>query len=319
MKHIFVHNPIAGKNSAKAIASLKEQLQQYDGTLDYEFYSTTARGDATAFVRERCQAEPETDFRFYACGGDGTANEVLQGVMGQPNASMTCYPCGSGNDFVKYYGGADRFLNLEALLAAEEKRIDVMRIGDRYSMNVINFGFETEVVRNMEKYRHKKLIGGKTAYYAGIVKALCTSMKSKCTIYVDDEKINDGTMLLCNAANGSYVGGSFQCAPHSDNEDGLMEICLVRPISRLKFISLVGVYKEGKHLDDPRFRNIVTYRRGKTIRVEAADDFSCTLDGEIVPTGSFTIENCPGALRFAVPAAPAEAKADSEEKSPATV
>ena len=320
MKHIFVHNPVAGKNNAKAIDALREQIKSYDGVVEYEFYSTTAPGDATAYVKARCEAEPEEQLRFYACGGDGTANEILHGVIGHDNASMTCYPCGSGNDFVKYYGGADRFLNLEALLTAEERRIDVMRIGDRYSMNVVNFGFETEVVRSMEKNRHKKLLGGKTAYFAGIFKALCTSMKSQCTVFVDDEKINDGTLLLCNVANGSYIGGSFCCAPNSDNEDGLLEVCLARPISRFKFLKLAGIYKKGKHLEDPRFRNVVTYRRGKTVRVEAPEGFSCTLDGEIISTGSFTIENCPAALRFAVPVDPnAAAPQENKQISPETV
>lgn len=329
MKHIFVHNPIAGKNSSKAFEALREHMKKYEGALDFSFYSTTSRGDATAFVKSCCEAEPETDFRFYACGGDGTANEVLHGVMGHDNASMTCYPCGSGNDFVKYYGGADRFLDVDALLNAEEHRIDVMRIGDRYSMNVVNFGFETEVVRNMEKNRQKKLFGGKRAYYLGIVKALCTSMKSECTVTVDGERINDGTMLLCNVANGSYIGGSFCCAPHSNNEDGLLEVCLARPMSRFKFLRMVGIYKEGRHLDDPRMRDIIVYRRGKSVHVTAPEGFSCTLDGEIVPMHDFTIENCPGALRFAVPAeqgaaAPSDteikpASAQKEEKSPQTV
>ena len=320
MKHIFVHNPVAGKNSAKAISVLQEQIKKYDGIVDYEFYSTTAPGDATAFVKARCEADPSAELRFYACGGDGTANEILHGVIGHENASMTCYPCGSGNDFVKYYGGADRFLNIDTLLTAEERCIDVMRVGDRYAMNVVNFGFETEVVRNMERYRHKKLLGGKKAYYAGIAKALCSSMKSKCTVFVDDEKINDDLILLCNVANGSYIGGSFCCAPNSDNEDGLLEVCLARPISRLKFIKLVGAYKKGEHLSDPRFRNVVTYRRGKVVRVEAPEGFSCTLDGEIVTAGSFTVEICPNALRFAVPIDPnAPAKEEAKPQEDASV
>ena len=84
---------------------------------------------------------------LYACGGDGTANEVLHGLIGFENASMTCYPCGSGNDYVKYYGGAEKFLDIEALLAGEEHRVDVMRMGHRYAINVINFGFDTAVAR----------------------------------------------------------------------------------------------------------------------------------------------------------------------------
>lgn len=329
MKHIFVHNPAAGKSCKGEFGRLCEALQAYDGKITYEIYETKTRGDATEFVRERAMSEPDEQLRFYACGGDGTANEVLHGVIGQKNASMTCFPCGSGNDFVKYYGGADRFLDVDALLNAEEHRIDVMRIGDRYSMNVVNFGFETEVVRNMEKNRQKKLFGGKRAYYLGIVKALCTSMKSECTVTVDGERINDGTMLLCNVANGSYIGGSFCCAPHSNNEDGLLEVCLARPMSRFKFLRMVGIYKEGRHLDDPRMRDIIVYRRGKSVHVTAPEGFSCTLDGEIVPMHDFTIENCPGALRFAVPAeqgaaAPSDteikpASAQKEEKSPQTV
>lgn len=325
MKHIFIYNPAAGKNNKTAIATLKEQMSAYDVTLDYEFYETTGPGDATAYVRERCEKQPDEAFRFYACGGDGTANEVLHGVVGHDNASMTCYPCGSGNDFVKYYGGAERFLDLDALLHATETPIDIMRIDDRYSLNVTNFGFDTAVVRTMEKVRHKKILGGKNAYTTGIATALMTAMKNDCTVWVDGEQLNDGKMLLCTVANGSYVGGSFHCAPHSDNTDGLLEVCLVRPISRFTFLKLVNVYKEGTHLDDPRFANIIAYRRGRSVRVSAPEGFAFTLDGELMEKNEFTIEICPAAIRFAIPAAPqddavhTDAPKDADQASPATV
>ena len=303
MKHIFILNPAAGRKKVNPEQTLREKLSKYDGQLTYELYTTTGRGDATRFVRERCEAEPQERLRFYACGGDGTANEVLHGVVGFENASMTCYPCGSGNDFIKYYGKAEDFLDLDNLIAGEEQTIDVMRVGDHYSMNVINFGFEAAVVETMEKVRRKPVIGGRNAYTTGIVSALFKSMKTKCTVYVDGEQINDGVCLLCNIANGKYVGGAFCCAPHSKNDDGLLEICLVRPISRFTFVKLVNVYSEGLHLDDPRFRNIISYRRGKTVRVVAEqDDFAYVLDGELLHRKEFTIEVCPGALRFAVPA-----------------
>ena len=292
MKHIFVFNPAAGRNSKEVIADLQESLKRYDGKIEYEFYFTKAQRDATAYIKERCAAEPDEQLRFYACGGDGTANEVLHGIVGAPNASMTVYPCGSGNDFVKYYGGSERFLDLDALIAAEEQPIDVMRIDDRYSLNVTNFGFDTEVAKTMIAVKHKKLFGGKHAYTTGIVKALMTAMKNKCVVSVDGERLNDGKMLLCTVANGKYVGGAFCCAPRSDNTDGLLEICLVTPISRFTFVKLLTPYKNGDHLDDPKFQKNITYRRGKSVHVQAPEGFAFSLDGEIVYKNDFTIEIC---------------------------
>ena len=203
MKHIFVINPAAGKEDS--YANLQALLQGYEGKVDYELYATQAPGDATAYIRKRCTEHPNERMRFYACGGDGTLNEVVNGVVGMPNASLGCYPCGSGNDFVKYYGGAARFLDIDALLNATEAPIDVMRVGDRYSLNVTHFGFDTAVTRTMEKYRHKKLLGGKRAYTMGIAAALIGAMKNDCTVFVDGERLNDGKILLCTVSNGRYV------------------------------------------------------------------------------------------------------------------
>ena len=313
MKHIFIYNPSAGRDNSERIAALQEKMKTDYADLSYEFYPTKAEKDATAFVRARLEAEPNTKMRFYACGGDGTANEVLHGIIGFPNASMTCYPCGSGNDYVKYYGGAARFLDIDALIAAEEKTVDAMRVGDRYSINVTNFGFDTTVAKTMHEVRRKKIIGGKNAYTTGIVKALITSMKNDCTVWVDGEKLNDGKMLLCTVSNGRYVGGAYCCAPHSRNDDGLLDVCLVKPLSRLTLVKLIGVYKKGKHLDDPRFKNLITYRRGKSVRVVAPEGFGYTLDGEIVLSNDFTIDICPGAVRFAVPKCACEAESEQPE------
>ena len=302
MKHIFIHNPAAGKDSSAAVERLKENLKAYDGRIQYEFYSTSAPGDATAYVQGRCEAEPNEQLRFYACGGDGTANEVASGLVGQSNASMTIYPCGSGNDYVKYYGGADRFLNLDHLLGAIETPVDLMQVEDRYALNMTHFGFDSAVTQTMEKVRHKKIIGGRHAYTTGVVSALLGSMKTKCTVWVDGEQLNDGQILLCTIANGSHVGGAYRCAPHTLNDDGLLEVCLVRPITRFTFLKLMNKYKEGVHLDDPRFRNLIAYRRGKSIRISAPDGFAYLLDGEIAEGTEITVNVLHHAIRFAVPA-----------------
>ena len=112
--------------------------------------------------------------------------------------------------------------------------------------------------------------------------------------------------------NGKYVGGAFCCAPRSENDDGLMEVCLAKTLSHFRFIRLVSSYKHGKHLEDPRFSDIVVYRRGRSVHVKGDKGFAFTLDGETVEKEEFTIEVCPGAIRFAVPAEPTGAQASEQ-------
>ena len=130
MKHIFILNPAAGR--INSFGTIEAELKQVyaAGGLDYMIYETKAPGDATAYIRDYCRENPEP-VRFYACGGDGTLNEVVNGAVGFPQASVGCYPCGSGNDFVKYYGGQKHFLNLQAQIDATEQTIDLIRVGNR--------------------------------------------------------------------------------------------------------------------------------------------------------------------------------------------
>lgn len=300
MKHVFIVNPAAGKENA--YEEIKNALQNLRVPVDYEIYVTQGRQDATAYIREYCRQYTDP-VRFYACGGDGTLNECVNGVVGFPHASLSCYPCGSGNDFVKYYGGKKYFLNLEELCAAEEEYIDLIRVNDRYAINAAHFGFDSCVAQTMMNVRRKKLIGGKNAYTTGVVVGLFKGMKNECRVYADGELINpNGVILLCTIANGQYVGGSFRCAPRSIDNDGLLELCLVKPVSHVTFLRLIGEYSKGTHLDAPAFEKYIEYRRCKSVRVEAPEGFVYSFDGELIACPEFTVEVVPCAIRFAVPA-----------------
>ena len=299
MKHVFVINPAAGKENP--YETIKAALEALSTPVDYELYVTKGRGDATSFVKNYCESFRDA-VRFYACGGDGTLNEVVNGVVGHPNASLGCYPSGSGNDFVKYYGGKEVFFNVEELVGAEEESIDLMRVGDRYAINATHFGLDSCVAKVMMNVRRKKIIGGKNAYTTGVAVALIKGMKTSCRVTVDGELLNPkGKILLCTVANGQYVGGSFRCAPRSCDRDGLLEVCLVYPVSYIKFLKLVKSYTKGAHLEDPRFERLIEYRRGKKIAIEAPDGFLYSFDGELVANNRFEVEVVPRALRFAVP------------------
>lgn len=299
MKHIFVLNPAAGR--VNAFRKLEGELQRFEGELDYAIYETKAPGDATAYIRQYC-AENTEPVRFYACGGDGTLNEVVNGAVGFPHASVGCFPCGSGNDFVKYYGGVKPFLDLEAQIHATEEEIDLVRVGNKYAINAAHFGFDSCVAKTMMNIRRKKIIGGKNAYTTGVLVGLLKAMVNRCRVTADGELLNPkGKLLLCTIANGQYVGGSFRCAPRSVNSDGLLEVCLVHPVSHLTFMNLVKYYTAGVHLDNPKFDKYLVYRRAKQIEIEAPEGFLYSFDGELIRQNHFTVEVAPRAVRFAVP------------------
>jgi len=149
MKFVFIVNPCAGEGESEA--KIKEAISNSGHESECVIYTTKAVGDATDYVRNYPAGE---EVRFIACGGDGTINEVFNGAVGRENTSVTCYPCGSGNDFVKVFG-PEKFLNIEALMEAKAKPIDLIKVGDRYSNNVTNFGFDTTVAITINKEREK--------------------------------------------------------------------------------------------------------------------------------------------------------------------
>ena len=302
VKHFFIINPMAGKG--KAVLELSNALTPFLGNFDITVYRTTGAGDATNFVKQTLlEGDEGTTYRFYACGGDGSLNEVVNGVMlsGKKNYAVCPYPCGSGNDFVKALGGREKYLDIEKILTAEAQGIDVIKAGSVYAVNAVHFGLDTKVARVMHQVRRKPIIGGRNAYTSGVVSAFFSPMKYDCTLTADGETIHTGDFLLCTLANGKFVGGKYKCAPRSSYNDGLIEVCMVRPVSHLRFLTLVKYYEAGTHLDTPKFKDIVTYCRAKKLTLSSKEkDFAFSLDGEIVYDNNIEIEVLPGELNLVI-------------------
>lgn len=311
MKHYLIINPAAGSHDPTE--EIKAELNSLSEKIDYEMYITNHQGDATEYIKSVLSATDE-ECRFYACGGDGTLNEVVAGAVGFENASVTAYPCGSGNDYIKYYGSKDDFLSIKALVNGVEKKVDLIKACGRYAINAVHFGFDTAVLKTMLKVRRKFLIGGKNAYTTGVITSLIRSMKTLCSIKADGEIIGNNKMLLATIANGKYVGGSYKCAPRSQNDDGFLEVCKVDTASRLAFIKLVSIYKNGEHLHDKRIAKYINYKRAKKVEVEFDSIGDVSIDGELVNVKKFTAEIVEKAIRFVVPVSLAANKINGGEK-----
>ena len=298
MKHIFVVNPCAGKHDCGDEIAAAIDI----AGLDAETYSTRGPRDATRFVAERMRDASEP-LRFYSCGGDGTLNEVVSGVVsGQwPVAcEVTCFPCGSGDDFVRYWAEAN-FRDIGALVHGTAVPVDVMCLGDRYCVNTLNYGFEAAVCHTMANVRRVPIVGGHMAYTTGIVASLAAGRHNRCRVTVDGELWLDGEVLLLSVANGQYAGGGYHCAPRAKNDDGLLEVMAVKPMSVPRFAQLIKYYKNGELLDREELRSLVSYRRGSSVVIDPLGDSYVATDGEIVPGRRFDVQCLHKAVNFVIP------------------
>lgn len=297
MKHIFVINPIAGKG--KHVQRLQAQIQAITAArqLDYAIYFTTGPMDATRYVQTQAAAAAEP-LRFYACGGDGTLNEVASGAYGYPLASVSHYPCGTGNDFVKMFGPEQgRFLSLEDLIDGELVAFDLIDVCGRKSINISSVGIDARIGTAVHKYSDLPLVGGKTGYIVSLAAELAKGVASPFTVRWGEQEITTDFSLIC-LCNGRFYGGSFNPMPVAMPNDGYLDCLLVRGVSRLTFLRLVGKYAAGRYRE---LGERALHLRTRQLEISAQTPFAVNIDGELFFTDRAPFQLLPGALPFACP------------------
>ena len=270
---------------------------------EYEIYVTKSKGDAKTFVKEYLEShDVNVIYRFYACGGDGTLHDVVNGAYGFKNVEVACYACGSGNDFIKNY--KDRvasFSDLRKIIYGTPKEIDLLDVNGDACINILNCGFDGEVTFCMHKLRKLPLIKGPLAYNLAAVSSLLFKMNSYMSLTVDDEKLFEGKSLLAVCANGFCYGGGFYCAPEAKIDDGLMDLCFIKKVSRFKAAGLMKVYKTGKHLQDPKLEPLLIYKKCNRIVIDSNKPIAYAIDGEIFRKNHFDVKMVPKVIKFVVP------------------
>lgn len=301
MEHLFIINPAAGKLDRRAELSEKIAKVKTDDKVTVMF--TEKKGDATEFVKEYL-SKAESFVRVYACGGDGTANEALRGVIGFDNCALGVIPIGSGNDFVRSFEKftKDDFLDLEAMMQGEISTIDVMECQGRYSMNNMSVGFDAAVAKNVDKFKRWPLVSGSLAYKISILYCLFTKLKHKYRMVTDGKEYvsADTNTLLAVAGNGKYYGGGIKAAPPAQFNDGKIEFMHIKTIPVIRFLFLVGKYTRGEHIDNPKFP-FVKHTKCESVTFESDENIDIGFDGEIISLKNPTIRIVPDAVRVITP------------------
>lgn len=274
MKRLFIVNPAAGKydHTDELVNRIKTVCEPKG--LDYTIRISKKPGDCTAFTKEAAASGEET--RVYACGGDGTLNEVVCGAAGAARLAVTHFPCGSGNDFIKNFSDPSAFFELERLLDPEEATLDLIQVGDAYSLSICSMGIDARIGTEIQTYKRLPLVSGKGAYNLSTVVNLVKGIHRHYLVEINGETIDGRFTLIC-VCNGRWYGGGYMPVPEARPDDGKLEVLLVKKVSRLQVAGIIGKYKAGRYAEYPEvFRHLTTDR----VVIRCDREEVVNLDGE---------------------------------------
>lgn len=282
-------NPAAGRGFGARVASDLQQFLHKEG-LDFDLELTEGPWHAAELAEVAACDGFES---VVAAGGDGTANEVINGLMRAAErgavATMGVLPAGSGGDFAGALGiPSDWREACRRLSTAQTKSIDVGRVtvGDkpsRYFGNVVGVGFDGAVLVETLKIRRLR---GLILYLLAVLKTVFLNFEASLTTIEYDDQRMVLPALMVSVANGTREGGGFLIAPQSELDDGFFDLCIARDTSRLMILRLIPRFIKGTHVD----HRLVTMARAKSVVVSSEDKLIAHVDGEVLCTDARRIE-----------------------------
>jgi YegS/Rv2252/BmrU family lipid kinase len=224
-----------------------------------------------------------------AAGGDGTANEIANGITGS-GAALALYPIGSGNDFARALGYPRRRRDIPRFVREARRRtIDVGEVNGRIFVNTAGVGIDGHVAQRIAATSR---VTGKTfGYFAGSLVGIATYRPEPMRVLVDGE-LHSGRFLTVVAANGTHFGSGMHVAPDATLDDGQLDVLLAGDLSRWSSLVALGKLYRGTHVDG----NKIVMKRARVIEIELQRPLRAQLDGETTTAQRFSIRVRPGAL-----------------------
>lgn len=292
-KHCIIVNPAAGKGAAKqAIPEIEAYLESFN--IDYDLVLTEYIGHGIKLAEEAGSNGYDT---VVAVGGDGTANEIINGLMealakGHLTSNFAVLPVGRGNDF-SYGMGVPQELEAACKLLADGKlrKIDIglVKGGDypegRYFGNGVGIGFDTIV--GFEAAKLPPFISGIPAYLIAALKTIFLYFRAPLLRLNIDGEILEQPCILVSLMNGKRMGGSFMFAPESASDDGLLNLCIAKQVTRLQVLGLFPKVMSGTQKN----HFAIKMPTGQRVTIEALEGtLPVHADGETICEAGKTLE-----------------------------
>ena len=239
-------------------------------------------------------------------GGDGSVNEVVNGVADLDGFELAVLPHGTGWDFVRTFGIPRRLDDaVVTALSGDVREIDLGLVSFRtwagaesrsYFANVGSAGISGAIAQRANNT--SKTLGGKVSYYWATLAVFFGWTTGEMRVSVDDE-IRGGRMIDVIVANGRYLGGGMMMCPEAEPDDGLFDVMLIGDVTKRDLLLVLPKTYRGKHLPHPKLEVL----RGRIVTVDADEPLPIEVDGEQPGTTPARFEVIPRALQLRVPRA----------------
>ncbi len=303
MKTVFLVNPASGNG---ATGRRWPELAHRAASLGLAGDTLFSEHPGHLIELARSAADEGADL-LVAVGGDGTLNEVVNGLLRSGRRpELATIPFGTGMDFVRTHGIPNRFdPAIRTAATGIAKEVDAGRVAyrawdgteqERFYANVGSVGMSGAVAQRANGM--SKALGGKVTFFVALTQVFLRWKNTEVTVELENGETHTGRMHDVIVANGQWHGGAMWLAPDAKPDDGLFDIVLIGDVNKLDFITTAPKLYKGKHLDHPK----VDLLRSARVRVDAQEHLPIELDGEQVGTTPATFEIVPLALRVRVPA-----------------
>lgn len=292
MKHVFIVNPISGhQNALELIPSIERYFES--NPHEYIIHLTQYPKHATEIASQYHNSD---DVTIYACGGDGTINEVFNGLA--PSVPMAVIPVGTGNDFFSMLKIKETKLEdiLKATIEGKEVLVDAGQCNDLRFVEAMSMGFDADVAAYANTLSRQKWLPSSMVYWTSVIKNIVSRKTYHMTIDIDGKTINE-KLLLIAIMNGRAYGGGFLPTPYSDIQDGYLDICVIENAALPKILNALPKYQKGTHLK----LDIVRFYKAKNLKIQTNQDVHMQRDGEVSVARNLNISILEKGLKLRVP------------------